>query len=293
MRHARFLSLAFLVGLATASIHAAPWSIAATPFRPARHGEVVVPVWLEGAGPFLFLVDTGSSHSSIADDLAQAINAPAVARTTVTSSTGDHMGIVVRVDRLDVGPLAAQGLLPTVVARAALDPTGRIRGVIGQDVLARTRYTLDFRNRQIVWQDTGREPPGSVLTLRFERERFLVDLPQRDSVLRLVPDSGADGLVLFERNDITLPPMTRTPGRVWLSTLSDQREVQPVNVHELRIGETTWRDVHAVLVDRHDADASVGDGLLPLSLFDRVTFDGPAGLLIVEPRSPNSPESQP
>jgi hypothetical protein len=42
------------------------------------------------------------------------------------------------------------------------------------------------------------------------------------------------------------------------------------------------RDVAAVVVGRHGSIARDTDGLLPLHLFERVTFDGPRRILILE-----------
>ncbi len=39
-------------------------------FRNGPHREVVVPVMVEGGGPYPFALDTGSSHSSVAAGLA-------------------------------------------------------------------------------------------------------------------------------------------------------------------------------------------------------------------------------
>jgi hypothetical protein len=41
------------------------------------------------------------------------------------------------------------------------------------------------------------------------------------------------------------------------------------------------RDVPAVNIARPKPDPAEGDGLLPLHLFERVTFDGPARVLIL------------
>jgi hypothetical protein len=49
-------------------------------------------------------------------------------------------------------------------------------------------------------------------------------------------------------------------------------------VDELWVGETRLRDEPAILVDRR-VDA-LGDGLLPLHLFSRVTFNGPARYMV-------------
>jgi hypothetical protein len=48
------------------------------------------------------------------------------------------------------------------------------------------------------------------------------------------------------------------------------------------VGTANLTDVPAVLVKRDDDDASLGDGLLPLAMFERVTFDGPGRLLTVD-----------
>jgi hypothetical protein len=52
-------------------------------------------------------------------------------------------------------------------------------------------------------------------------------------------------------------------------------------VRELRVGGKILRDVAGVAVDGRDRLPAEGDGLLPLHLFDRVTFDGPSRVLIL------------
>jgi hypothetical protein len=99
-------------------------------------------------------------------------------------------------------------------------------------------------------------------------------------MLRLVPDSGAGGLVLFRHTVSQLPPLHKE-GRMELTTLTERSLVQQATVRELRIGTAMLRDVPAVIVERHGTSSAEGDGLLPLSLFEYVTFDGPRRLLTV------------
>jgi hypothetical protein len=192
----------------------------------------------------------------------------------------------VRLERLDLGPVTADGVLASVVGQRALDISGRIHGIIGQDVLAPRRYTIDFRSRRVAWHAGPAVGPhrGSTLMLQFEAGRFLVELPQRRSVLRLVPDSGAAGLVLFERHGHPALPISLAPGLADMATLNQRQAVRPAWVGELRVGFAILRNLPAVVVHRSGSASSEGDGLLPLHLFDRVTFSGPEGLLIVEER---------
>jgi predicted aspartyl protease len=256
-----------------------------TDFEMARPGAIVVPVKLNGAGPYLFLLDTGSSHSVIDERLAGTLGAPAVARTTVTSPLGDETRPVVRLDHLEIGPVVAKGVLASVVNPGTIDPAARVQGLIGLDVLAGLRYTLDFDNRRVHWgAAASRDRRGhSKFALRLEGHRFLIDLTLGTGRLSLVPDSGAGGLVLFERNGRPLPLVWTDSSRAVLATLNDRRLVRQVRIAALPLGLSTLRNVPAVLIPRPDAESGEGDGLLPLHLFRHVTFDGPSRLLTIWP----------
>jgi hypothetical protein len=54
-------------------------------------------------------------------------------------------------------------------------------------------------------------------------------------------------------------------------------------VRALRVGSATLMDVPAVIVGR-ECDSPSVDGLLPLHIFARVTFNGPERQLFIEER---------
>lgn len=255
---------------------------AVTPFERGQ-GAIVLPVRLNGRGPFRFLLDTGSTHTAVSGKTAAAIGAPVVAKTVIGSAAGSRQTLVVRIDALDVGPISVPGLLASVVE---LEGIAGVDGVIGHDALASLRYTIDFRERRVVWwPNDALVSRGSALELQSSHGRFLVSLPQRHSVLRLVPDTGAESLLLFDP-DCTLP-VTRLPTPATLTTMSGETEVRLARVRELRVGGTTLRDVPAALARRDRSEPAEIDGLLPLHLFDRATFDGPQKRLIVEKTRPD------
>ena len=129
--------------------------------------------------------------------MAAIAGARAVAKSTVISPVGETVRAIVSIDRLVVGPISADNVLPSVVPAGSFDAEGKIHGLIGQDVLAWLRYTLDFKRRVVEWHDKRRRAAASRSNSRIEHGRFLVSLPQDHTTLRLVPDSGAGGLVLF------------------------------------------------------------------------------------------------
>ena len=256
----------------------------ATPFVLDDEGGVILPVVLNGRGPFRFLLDTGSTHSALSEETAAATGAPVVASAVVGSSVGEQSRPVVRMERFELGPLVLTDLVPSVVDLRGVDPDGGIDGLIGQDALARLRYTIDFRHRRILWwPDEATLEGGAALTLEPSQGRFLVLLPQQASVVRLVPDSGAGTIVLFERSLHRLPRVTLLPDMGILASMTARRTVRRATLIELRVGPLSLRHVPAVVLsEQTGSDPMEGDGLLPLHLFERVTFDAPRRALILE-----------
>src|SRR5687768_12331436 len=127
----------------------APKLLAATSevsVRIDESGAVIVPVSIDGRGPFPFLLDTGSSHSVVSKSLADQLALRFVARTSVLTSTGREWRPVVSLDQTTIGGVQSEGLLASVTPSAQLDVVARgIEGVIGQDFLIGLNYTLDYQ----------------------------------------------------------------------------------------------------------------------------------------------------
>jgi len=258
------------------------------PFHLTPRGGVIVRVDLDDGRAIPFLLDTGSNGSAISESLVRALRLSIVAKTTIASAIGQKAAAVTRIEQLGMGGVSVHNVLATVLpdddfALAGADGD-RVQGIVGQDVLGGLRYTIDYRARRILFREVAGElaPNAAVLTLEPRDDRFLVVLPQGSSTLRLVPDSGSEGLVLFQRDDRAKSPVTFT-GRVTLSGIAGSREALTGRLDVLRIGETRLTDVPVVLVERVSA-AQTADGLLPLHIFARVTFNGPERTMVVESR---------
>ena len=168
-------------------------------FRSSRPGEIVVPVTVNGTGPFPFLLDTGSSHTVSIAARSPGSSAPLPSqRRSCLSARRGCPGRRTGSTTSCSGRLTAKAVMASVVPDDALCREHRIRGLLGQDVLALSRYTLDFRDRLVIWGDPA-DPPGHVVSLGMTPSagRYLVDVPQGEAMLRLVPDSGAESVVLF------------------------------------------------------------------------------------------------
>ncbi len=269
-----------IVALAPALDGAVTQPPGVTSFEQGR-SDVVLAVRLNGQGPFRFLLDTGSTNTAVSSSTAEAIRAPVVAKASMGSVAGSRMTLVVRIDSLAVGPVHVDDLLASVVELNAIPGGADLDGVIGHDALGSLRFTIDFRERRVIWFPSDvLEARGSSLELQPSSGRFLIALPQRHSLLRLVPDTGAASLLLFAPHGEL--PVTPLPASATLTTMSGDTEVRMATIRELRVGALTLRDVPAVVAERDRSEPSEVDGLLPLHLFDRVTVDGPGKRLIVE-----------
>ena len=126
----------FLHCFAAASPAVTPGAAAAVRFDVDEDGAVVVAAPVDGAGPFRFLVDTGSSHTAVGDALARRLGLQAVAKAEIMSASGHSMRPVVRLGRTAVGAAARKDLLASVLPSAELGRLGGdVDGVLGQDFL--------------------------------------------------------------------------------------------------------------------------------------------------------------
>jgi predicted aspartyl protease len=255
-------------------------------FDADDNGAVVVPIRIDGEGPFRFIIDTGSSHSAIADRVEERLGLIAVAKAEIMSAAGQSIYPVVRVGRIAAGSSTRDGLLASVLPSADLQRLGRsIDGVLGQDFLSAFDYTIDYRRNRLTWDagDTS-EVPAARLALAPESGRFIATLPQGAgrAPVRIVPDTGSASLVIFRgaspsHGTLALRPLD---GQARMRGVAGERTVDRVVVPVLRIGDLVWRDEPAVVVDRV-ASSEDTDGLLPLHRFARVSFNARDRCLLI------------
>ncbi len=255
-----------------------------TPFDLLEDGSIVVPVTIGGTGRYRFVLDTGSTRTVISSRLWKALRAPVLAKTLMVTPADRYEAYVVQLRGIAIGGGAAVDVSAAVIPADRYAAGQQIDGLIGQDVLASAIYTIDYRARVLVWHTADETLPGVRLPLRVRDNRLLVSLPQRDgdpNPLQLVPDSGSDCLVLFSHARNKLRFTLFEVGV--LSSMSAVRLVRRIEVEDLMIGGTRLHKPDAVILNRGDA-GEMGDGLLPLHVFSRVTFNAAEEFVILQPR---------
>ena len=257
---------------------------------PLRHravridetGAVVVPVSINGRGPFQFLLDTGSSHSVVSRSLADHLRLRFVARTSVLTSTGREWRPVVNLDQTTIGGAQSEGLLASVTPSAQLDDVARgIDGVIGQDFLFGLNYTLDYRRKRLVWSDeiTCRR---ARLPLVAQGGRYLVRIARPGTIGRCCSFLIPARWIRDVRAQRALPlALESGAGMTSVRSLSGGQFVRTLMIPELRLGSMTVRNQPVAVVARDPNDVMEGDGLLPLHLFASVSFNAREQCLVL------------
>lgn len=111
----------------------------------APSGHFLVPVSINGTGPYTFIFDTGASHTALAQPVAESLGF-----VSQWERTGDVQSLTTRFEaerfplrRFEFAPSGSLSL-DAVIIPADPDPRRRVAGLLGADAIASTRYSVDF-----------------------------------------------------------------------------------------------------------------------------------------------------
>ncbi|MEJ0026602.1 MAG: aspartyl protease family protein [Rhizomicrobium sp.] len=113
---------------------------------PDAQNRLTVDTFVNGEGPFAFVVDTGADRSVIADELAQKLGLRIGSDVNVQGIARALLAPSVRLDNLRVGRVGIQTLPVPVLPRSWLAADG----YLGLDVIDRQAVTFDFQNHKLL-----------------------------------------------------------------------------------------------------------------------------------------------
>jgi Aspartyl protease len=285
----------------TAEPHCPANIVSVTP-RLVQGVLVIVPVKIDNAGPFDFMVDTGSQLTVIDPSLASQLSLKPQGTVGLVAVANYARASVAVVGSLEAGSKVVAR--PEVVVQdlgqlRAADP--RIRGVLGLNFLAHFDLLIDY-GRKLLCLDDTRAMEGEI---RGEHvplvapahpesetpfaERLVISAQlsgtgKQPILLQL--DSGSDGPILYASNKATERPLLARATLQGANASPAQRAFAVLPLQDMRIGSRTWGAVPFVTPVRVESNVPERDedGLLPTVLFQRVYISYAEHYVIFDPR---------
>lgn len=262
------------------------------PLRMLGH-LAVVPVFVNGEGPFRFAVDTGSESSLIDSLLAGKLGLQPTERVEIVTVAG--------VRALPTGPATLRlgsfdihvTDLTWMDAKSYLSRV-RLDGILGQDVLSGFNYLLDYDRHKLILSGLDHETTGiggSKLPCRVTGSRCEIRVPlsiqgqlEATSEAVLLLDSGAECLTLLNTKAQQFEGMLDRRRLESVSLLTHSGPTQQAFsaiIPKLLVAGRMLMEASVVMVRGRKEET--GDGLLPTSLFRSVYFSNATATVILNP----------
>ncbi|MBM3759657.1 MAG: hypothetical protein FJW36_05360 [Acidobacteria bacterium] len=234
---------------------------------------VVDSVYLEGKGPFRFLLDTGAESNQLDAALARRLGLAATFQVEMVTAGGVTQVPGARLPGVSLGSATASDqefLFSDLkeMRRVSAD----IQGVLGQAFLSRFDYLLDYAGRRLVFGPASLEG-GS--RLDFTRVHGVPAIASSEG--SLVLDSGSDTLVLFHK----AAPIIGSGNGSQFFTHSGESSAVVLEDHRLKIAGEKYRVSKAAVVPQSSREEA---GLLPVSLFRVVYFSNSKNYVVLNPK---------
>jgi hypothetical protein len=249
---------------------------------------MIVQAMVNGAGPFNFLLDTGTTRTVIDPGLARQLQLPVIGETLLTSVSDERLDQLVQLRDVEVGEASVSGLgvvVDKLSWQKMLAPG--IRGLLGEDFLSRFDILIDYKKHLLRFG--GPAPTGE--RCRFETIGHYRDLPTTDRLLiesestdlsggkvQLQLDTGAKTLELFPVRRDSFPSQ---PWGGFMATSSGANGITIFSNITIKFGTTMVRGLK-VVQSRHGI-AFDAVGLLPASIFHRIYISHSGGFVVLNP----------
>lgn len=231
--------------------------------------RMTVEAFVDGSGPFRFVVDTGANRTVLASELAESLGLETSGQAMVHGIAGEFPSRSVLVKRLTVGGLLSRRVRMPVLPRQFLGADG----LLGVDSMAHRRAMLNFADQSFALSSSAdgamlSRDTGARASTRPSADEIVVPARHRfgqltiiDAELGGVPvtaflDSGAEitvGNTALQREVLSRPGLiTERPVSVQLVSATGQLvDGEMAVVPPLRLGGVRLGNLSCVFADLH------------------------------------------
>lgn len=292
----------FLLALGLSAAAAPPDETASRiGFKTANDFLIVVPVTINGAGPFNFLLDTGGTQTIIDPRLAGQLALPRVGHDALLGPLGKTAVSIVHSRSLSMAGGDVRDL-DLLVRSQPQDLPGKARGILCEDFLSHFDVLIDYRHRQVEL-DTG----AHGLADQLDGEHLPVSLHGKveqgytvhrvvitgraiefgDKAVTLLLDSGTNSLYLFGGGSVLGTLATQDNSTYLAATGDSGQAVYKRKIQVLRFGSESVPDIVAT-APSSPAPMDT-DGLMPTSVFHSVFISHSGQFVIFNPTRRSAP----
>lgn len=245
-----------------------------------RHTRLTLPVFVEGTGPFAFMIDTGSQATAVTPEIRTTAGLTPAGTATLVGMASRREVELVDVGRIEFGANTYTNFVAPVLLRENVGADG----IIGLDALQDFRVLIDFRKQTIAIEDatTKDKPSGYEIVVRARSrlgQLLITDALVEGVRATVIIDTGAQSSL----GNLALRDRIRAK-RAQDVVTTDVNGVHIVGqlafVRSLTIAGLSMTDVPLTFADT-PAFAALGledtpvlsIGMQHLALFDRVAID--------------------
>jgi hypothetical protein len=290
----KHIQLFLAIGLATVTVSAlfaephCPGNIANITPKFVQLALIVIPVKINHAGPYDFMVDTGSQITAIDPTLAVELDLKPQGKVGLVTVAGHLQASVAALDTLEAGSHVIANPFVVIQDLGMIQAADRrIRGVLGENFLAHFDLFIDYQHKLLCLDETKTmqrnvrgehiplvRPQHTENELPFTEPLVISvhfsDTGTHEILLQL--DSGSDGPILYNVNKQTVLPLLKRATLQASTVGKEQQAFALLPRQDVRIGSHTFSQIPFVtpvssaenIPDREE------DGVLPTVLFNRV-----------------------
>jgi len=283
------LAATTIVSTLSAETHC-PGNVASLPFRLVNRHQMIVPVSINHAGPFSFLLDTGTQMTMVDPSLAAALHLETTGHAEVASVGMQASASFAQVDLVEAGSHSVANQEVLVYDLANLQTTGlNIQGVLGEDFLEQFDMLIDNVHGVLCLDNPGTMQAGvkgqHVLLLGPATNAgapplahsLVVSAKLTDGMrpVRLKLDSGTNVPFLYNTTDYMALGLYRGASLRGGGANGAQRTFTALPAQEVKIGPVNLGKVTFITLAgaKKDSRTSDFDGLLTMGAFKRIMID--------------------
>lgn len=217
-----------------------------------RETRLSVEVFVNGKGPYDFIVDSGADTSVVGLRIANTLQLPLGTPAVLNAMTARNIVDRVKVEQLAVGSSTFNNLLLPALRESDLGGDG----MIGIDALVEQRLMMDFERKLIKVEDARvpwKRVPGEIVVIarRQRGQLILTEVRAAGLPLDAVIDTGSeitignlalrDKLIKRNRDKFITVEVTGVTG--------ETAKLQLAKIAELQLGPVTLHDVPMAFAD--------------------------------------------